>query len=137
GQADLQPVLHAHGGAIEMQGTGPAVPWMPLAADAPAGSLTLTVADDLTGWREGDAVLITGTVKLPDDPACLVPVCLGDPTKAQSEERVVAFADASTHRITLTAPLTYAHGGILPSADCRACRQAVVANLTRNVVVTS
>jgi hypothetical protein len=110
---------------------------MPLAADAPAGSLTLTVADDLTGWRAGDTVLVTGTVKLPDDPACSVPPCQGDPTKGQSEERVVAQVDASMHRLTLMVPLTFTHGGLLPSAECRACRQAVVANLTRNVVVTS
>ncbi len=124
GQPGLQPVLHAHGGAIEMQGSGPAVPWMPLSGDVPAGGVTLDVNDDLTGWRVGDTVLVTGTVKLELD---------RDPV--QSEERVIASVEG--HRLTLTVPLTHAHGGVQPSAECRTCRQAVVANLTRNVLVTS
>jgi len=138
GLPGMQPALHAHGGAVEMHGSGPKVPWSTLMADAPAGSVTLSVTDDLTGWKAGDAIVVTGTVKLKDHPtSCPFPNCGGDPATMQSEERVIASVDAMAHRLTLTKPLVHAHGGVLPSAACRACRQAQVANLTRNVVITS
>ncbi len=121
GQPKLQPVLHAHGGRIEMHGSGPMVPWMPLMGNVSVGSKTLTLAEDLTGWKAGDTILVTGTVK----------------RAQQTEERIVAAIDPKAKKITLSSPLTYAHGGIMPTASCRTCRQAVVANLTRNVSVRS
>jgi len=142
GQIGLQPVLHAHGGRIDLHGTGPLHPWSRLAMNSAAGITTLTMADDLTGWKAGDRIIITSTRKPEIVAGCtatepfhfgtfdtvLESVTCMDPATRQQEENVIRSVSGNT--ITLAAPLMYGHLGTFP-------RQAAVGNLTRNVIVSS
>jgi len=112
GQPDLAPALHTHGGLVALYGA-PKRAWTLLAADAPIGATTLTLAEPPDGWRVGDHLVLSGTHPQ------------GTP---QPEEVVVAALSGAT--VTLAAPLQVAHLGTAP-------RQAAVGNLTRNIVVTS
>src|SRR5205823_2348959 len=122
--------------------TGPLHPWSRAVANAPAGTMTLTVADDLTGWKAGDRIIITSTRKPEILAGCTAtdPFHFGtfdtvlesltciDQSTMQDEDNVIRAVTGNT--ITLAAPLIYGHLGTFP-------RQAAVGNLTRNVIVTS
>src|SRR5207249_11969586 len=142
GQPGLQPVLHSHGGRIDLHGTGPLHPWSRLAVDSAYGTTTLTVADDLTGWKAGDRIIITGTRKPEILAGCAATdpfhfgtfdtvleslACIDTTTRQQEENTILSV---SGHTIMLAVPLNYGHLGTFP-------RQAAVGNLTRNVIVTS
>src|SRR5207247_7029490 len=142
GQPGLQPVLHAHGGRIDLHGTGPLHPWSRLAMNSAAGITTLTMADDLTGWKAGDRIIITGTRKPGVLAGCtalegfhfgtfdtrLESITGMDPATPQKVENTISSVSGNT--IMLAAPLIYGHLGTFP-------RQAAVGNLTRNVIVSS
>jgi len=82
-----------------------------LAGSVANGSSTITVVGQ-TGWRPGDHLVITSTSLNP----------------SESEEGYIASISGS--KISLAAPLKYPHDGAAPA-------QGEVADLTRNVVVTS
>ena len=102
------------GGRIELRGE-PRVSWTRLASTAPAGSRDLTLATS-TGWRAGDRLALAPT---------------GFDAR-EAEEVVVERAEGE--RVTLTAPLRFAHWGeVSDGVDER----AEVGLLTHNVVVRS
>lgn len=82
-----------------------------LAADAHAGAREIQVTDPVD-WKVGDHIVITSTTRRPED----------------TEESYVQEINGRT--IVLSRPLLNWHGGTAPA-------QAEVANLTRNVVITS
>jgi hypothetical protein len=82
-----------------------------LAADAHAGAREIQVTDAVD-WKAGDHIVITSTTRRPED----------------TEESYVQAINGRT--IVLSRPLLSWHGGVAPA-------QAEVANLTRNVVITS
>lgn len=82
-----------------------------LAQDAYPGAKTITVQDPV-GWKRGDFVIITSTTTRPKD----------------TERNRVARVNGNV--ITLRKPLRQWHSGVSPT-------QAEVANLTRNVLITS
>jgi hypothetical protein len=98
-------------GRLEIHGAPMDRTFAKLAADAPKGSTTVKVADDLS-WRVGDHIVITSTSLFP----------------SETEENYIA--GISGREITLAKPLNYSHDGVAPA-------QGEVADLTRNVVVTS
>ena len=146
GQTMLQPVLHTHGGTVDIHGSPLTNTWTMLTQNAAAGASTLTVANSVSDWKVGDKIIITGTNKMrvkgqtSDDPmvqpivtsaGCDVRTqdfnCL-DSSTFQAEERTIASVSGNT--ITLSSPLTYLHKG-------SAHYEAAVGNLTRNIVITS
>jgi hypothetical protein len=82
-----------------------------LVADAHAGAREIQVTDAVD-WKAGDHIVITSTTRRPED----------------TEESYVQAINGRT--IVLSHPLLNWHGGVAPA-------QAEVANLTRNVVITS
>lgn len=98
-------------GMLEIHGTPVGKTFTKLAASVQSGSNTLTVSDNL-GWHVGDHIVITSTSLFP----------------SETEENYIA--SLSGNRVTLAKPLNYSHDGVAPA-------QGEVADLTRNVVVTS
>ncbi len=147
GQVRLQPVIHTHGGTLDIHGAPIQNTWTTLTQDAPAGAATLTVKDSVGDWKVGDTIIVTGTNKIyvkgqtgelpnqnpitPLPSGCTIisssPDCI-DPAQFQVEEAIIASVSGAT--ITLTAPLKNTHLGTFP-------RQAAVGLLSHNVVITS
>ncbi len=98
-------------GTLEIHGAPLAKTFTKLAATASTGTTKLVVMD-ATGWHAGDHIVISSTSLLP----------------SETEENWVAGIKGNT--ITLAKPLNYSHDGVVPA-------QGEVADLTRNVVVTS
>lgn len=98
-------------GDLEIHGSPVNPTWTRLAATAPAGSTTLTLTQDVN-WQPGDHLVVATTSLNP----------------MESEEAWVSSVSGNT--VTLQSPLKYEHDGTAPA-------QAEVADLTRNVVVTS
>jgi hypothetical protein len=105
------PVIVSMGGRIEIHGSPVQYTFTNLAADAPAGSNTITVTDPVS-WTPGSHVVITSTSFDP----------------YETEDANVSSVNGNT--ITLTAPLQFTHNGTDPT-------RAQVGILTRNVVITS
>jgi len=98
-------------GTLEIHGAPIEKTFTKLAATALNGTTKLVVVD-ATGWHVGDHVVISSTSLFP----------------SETEENYVAGIKGNT--ITLAKPLSYSHDGVAPA-------QGEVADLTRNVVVTS
>jgi hypothetical protein len=98
-------------GHLEIHGAPARKIFSKLVATTVSGSTTITVADNLA-WHVGDHVVITSTSLVP----------------GETEENSVAAI--SGNKITLARPLNYSHDGVAPA-------QGEIADLTRNVVVTS
>ena len=98
-------------GEIRMHGSPLRYVYTHLSADANSGSRIL-ISKDSTNWQKGDRIAIASTTLRPQD----------------SEQAIIE--SISGRRITLVAPLRHWHSG----TDITA---AEVANLTRNVVITS
>jgi len=98
-------------GDLEIHGS-PATPtWTRLAATAQAGASLLTLSTPVN-WKVGDHIVVAST----------------SDRLQESEENYLAGIAGTT--VTLATPLRYEHDGTAPT-------QAEVADLTRNVVVTS
>ena len=102
------------GGRIEWHGTEPGVSWLHLAATAPVGAKSITIENDVTGWKMGDRIVLAST----------------DFDAHQAEERAITAIHGN--EITLKEPLRYTHWGrIEDGVDER----GEVALLTRRIVV--
>lgn len=119
------PAIVCCGGRMELHGTPLERTWVKLGAPAQAGATELTVQNDIGGWRVGDRVIVTATVRQQKTKKTFKP-STADST--QTEERLIAKLDGRT--VTLDKPLEFAHTA---DGDYR----ADVANLSRNVVVES
>jgi len=104
-------IMVMYGGSLQIHGAPLAKTFTKLSAPAPQGSTQLLVADPV-GWNVGDHVVITSTSLF----------------AGETEENTIK--GVAGNLITLMKPLNYSHDGISPA-------QGEVADLTRNVVVTS
>jgi hypothetical protein len=98
-------------GDLEIHGSPLTPTWTRLASTAQAGAKSLTLSQAV-GWKAGDHIVVASTSLNP----------------AESEEDWIASVSGNT--VLLQNPLKYEHDGTAPT-------QAEVADLTRNVVVTS
>lgn len=98
-------------GHLEIHGTPLTTTWTRLAGTALPGDRSLDLATNV-GWSSGDHIIVASTSLRPQE----------------SEENWVTAVSGNT--ITLSQPLRFEHDGGAPT-------QAEVADLTRNVVVTS
>ena len=134
-QERMAPVIHAHGGRVEMHGAPKAKTWIKLAQDANAGTKQIVLSEEMKDWRVGDRVVLSGT----GAPVALAKLCTSgvfsnfdlsciDLTSFKAEDAVIASISGKT--ITLQSSLQYTHLGTAP-------RQGEVGLLTHNVVITS
>jgi G8 domain len=120
------PAIVCCGGRMDLHGAPMSRTWVKLGADAQPGDVEIKLAEAAEGWRPGDHVLITATRRERKEGPTLRPS--PGSTPAYSEERTVR--EVSPQWLTLDRPLTFEHAG---SGELR----GEVANLSRNVVVTS
>lgn len=113
---DSCPAIVCCGGRMDFHGAALSRTWLKLGAAAKKGDDSVMLAEEVTGWRVGDRLIITATQgDLPGD-------------QRQTEERTIKAIDGA--KLTLDAPLEHAHRG---EGDLR----GEVANLSRNVIVES
>jgi hypothetical protein len=111
------PAIICCGGRMDFHGQPLSRSWVKLGAAAKVGDATVTLAEDVKGWKVGDRVIVTGTQ-----------VHGVAKSESYTEERLVTAIDGT--KLTLDKALTMAHEG---AGEYR----AEVANLSRNVVVES
>jgi G8 domain len=119
------PAIVCCGGRMDFHGTPMSRTWVKLGGMAKAGATDVTLEETVSGWKVGDRVIVTATVRQNK-----VKKTFRDSVKdnTQTEERIIkAIAGA---KVTLDQPLKFDHEG---DGDYR----AEVANLSRNVVVES
>ncbi len=110
------PAIVCCGGRMDLHGAPLSRSWVKLGATAKKGDAEVKLAENVTGWRVGDKVIVTGTLN-------------PDYSKGwQTEERTVR--ELADGKVTLDQPLEFDHLG---TGDYR----GEVANLSRNVVVES
>jgi hypothetical protein len=105
----------------------PKTPAARLAADAPAGTLTVAVAEAIEGWRPGDVVAIPDTRHLRTNQ-------IGKDYSPQWEERTISAVSGLS--ITLSAPLAFRHFGARNAAGDVEFLPHVL-NLTRSITIRS
>jgi hypothetical protein len=119
------PAIVCCGGRMDFHGAPLSRTWVKLGAPARAGSAEITLAEPVTGWRAGDRVILTGTVRQNKQRKTF-----RESTRdsSETEERTVRALDGA--RLTLDRPLNHDHA-------CAGAYRAEVADLSRNVVVES
>jgi hypothetical protein len=122
---DSCPAVVCCGGRMDFHGAALGRTWVKLGATARAGSAEVRLSEPVTGWRVGDRVILTATVRQNKRLKTFRPSVRDDPS---TEERRIAALDGT--RLTLDRPLAKDHLG---EGDYR----GEVANLSRNVVVES
>lgn len=120
------PAIVCCGGRMDLCGAPLSRTWTKLGADARQGDRLVTLAEEVTGWRAGDRVIITATQR--DANAMGTRRRGAGNRKAFTEERTIRQVDGK--RLTLDEPLGLTHTG---SGDFR----GEVADLSRNVVIES
>ncbi len=114
------PALVCCGGRMDFHGAPLSRTWVKLGNTAKKGDGTVTLSEEVTGWRVGDRVIITATRLGRDN---------GQGTDLmETEERVVTKIEGTA--ITLDKPLIHQHLG---TGEFR----GEIANLSRNVIVES
>lgn len=105
--------------------------WVKLGATALKGDSAVTLADEVTGWRVGDRVLLTATerqYKASKDAKLAQTFKPSTRDLTQTEERRIVAIDG--RKLTLDAPLAFKHLG-------DGAYRGEAANLSRNVLVES
>ena len=119
------PAIVCCGGRMEFHGAEMNHTWVKLGATAKRGAAEIPLQDAVTGWRAGDHIFLTGTLRQKKTAKTfLTSVRMG----TQTEERTIK--ELRGLLLVLDRPLQYDHEG---DGDYR----AEVANLSRNVVVES
>ena len=129
----VDPEQYGHGlvafGEVTMIGQ-PRIPtFSRMAGELAAGSTTLTLGDDLSGWAPGDRLIVPDS-RQPIDPNWMNLAAW----QPQWEERTVQSVNGRV--VTLTAPLAYSHPGAR-DADGVMRFLPHVGNLGRSIVVRS
>jgi G8 domain len=119
------PAIVCCGGRMEFHGTPMNRTWVKLGGPAKADDTTVSLAEQVTGWRVGDRVFLTATTRQ-NKRAGTFKASTRDNT--QTEERVITAVNGT--RLTFDKPLAFDHRA---EGDYR----GEVANLSRNVVVES
>lgn len=119
------PALVCCSAQMEIHGSPMNRTWVKLGENAGPEDTTVTLAEDVTGWRVGDEVIVTGSIH-----GYSGRTFRGDyeKPKGQTEERTITKIDGRT--LTLNKPLANEHFG---EGEFR----SEVANLSRNVIVES
>jgi G8 domain len=120
------PAIVCCGGRWDVHGTPLAHSWVKIGAPAEKGSLAVTLAEPVAGWRVGDRVIVTATGRIRIRYNSIEPPSVRE--THQTEERTIRAIDGT--KLTLDAPLEFAH-------TCVKNRRAEVANLSRNVIIES
>jgi hypothetical protein len=119
------PAIVCCGGRMDFHGAPLSRTWVKLGATARAGTAEVTLAESVTGWRAGDRVIVTATVRQNKVKKTFRPSVRDDPA---TEERVLRAVDGA--KLTLDRPLAKDHQG-------DGAYRGEVADLSRNVVVES
>ncbi len=117
------PAIVCCAGRLDLHGAPLTNTWLKLGQTSKPGDKSVVVQGDMTGWKPGDQVIVTGTYH-PDGNE-KTPVLA---TTFQTEERLISNSRGNTLR--LDKPLTFEH---YAEGEFR----GEVANLTRNVVIES
>jgi hypothetical protein len=119
------PAVVCCGGRMDFHGAPMNRTWVKLGAPAQAGSAEVTLAEPVTGWRAGDRVILTATVRQNK-----VKKTFRESTRdaTATDERFIQAIDGT--KLTLDKPLAHDH-------QCEGDYRGDVANLSRNVVVES
>ncbi len=119
------PAIVCCGGRMDLHGTPMSRTWVKLGKTAAKGVASIDLAEPVPGWKPGDRVIVTATLRQ-------VVLDKGDvpslKARAQTEERTVVAIHGTT--LTVDRPLRFQHLG---EGDFR----GEVANLSRNVVIES
>lgn len=119
------PAIVCCGGRMDFHGAPLNRSWVKLGAAARAGAAEVTLAEPVTGWRVGDRVVLTATVR---QNKIKKTFRASTRDETATEERIVKAIEAD--RLTLDRPLAHDH-------SCEGVYRGDVANLSRNVVVES
>lgn len=117
------PALVCCSARMELHGAPLSRTWVKLGRDVAPGDRSVTIDKAVTGWRVGDEVIVTGTVRKERRGTHR-----NDPESVQTESRRIAKIEGTT--LHLDKPLLHQHSG---SGEFR----GEVANLSRNVIVES
>ena len=114
-QKESCPAIVCCGGRMDFHGAAMNRTWVKLGAPASKGSRTMTLAEEVSGWKVGDKIVVTAT---------------NTEYRKEffSEERTIAALEGT--KLTLNEPLVNDH-------SCEGIYRGEVANLSRNVVVES
>ncbi len=122
---DECPAIVCCGGRMDFHGAELKRTWVKLGATAEKGSPSVLLAQQVSGWRVGDRVIVTATkhriVADGDDVSSVA-------TQPQTEARTIRAIDGS--KLELDSPLEFKH-------QVRDSLRGEVALLSRNVVVES
>jgi hypothetical protein len=119
------PALVCCSARMELHGSPMNRTWVKLGKDVDVGDASVVLDEDVTGWRVGDEVIVTGSKheyaggSFRDDPDAM-----------GTESRIIKVIDAKHRTLVLDRPLDNAHFG---SGEFR----SEVANLSRNVIIES
>ena len=119
------PALVCCAARMELHGAPLSRTWVKLGANAAAGDRSVVPADDITGWRVGDEVIVTGS-----EHQYASGSFRDDPDAVGTEIRVIRTIDRKQRTLGLDRPLENVHFG---SGRFR----SEVANLSRNVIIES
>lgn len=122
---DSCPAIVCCGGRMDFHGAPMNRTWVKLGTSTQQGDSRVKLAEAVTGWRVGDRVIITGTVRQHKPSKTFLPSVRDS---SQTEERLIVAIEGDM--LTLNKPLDFDHRG---SGEY----QAEVANLSRNVTVES
>lgn len=117
------PAIACCSARMEIHGSPLNHTWVKLSQDVAAGSNTVHVAKPLTGWRVGDEVIVTGSVRKGSGGSYR-----NNPEEATTEQRRIKAINGN--QIQLDQPLAYEHSGS-GRFHCE------IANLSRNVIIES
>ncbi|HLU47560.1 MAG TPA: G8 domain-containing protein, partial [Planctomycetota bacterium] len=113
------------GGRMELHGAPMSRTWIDLGADAKKGDERVALDEDVTGWRAGDTVIITGSEHRSSN---AIGGFRGNVHRLETEERRISSIEGRT--IVLDRPLEHDHAGTGP-------HRSEIANLSRTVVIES
>ncbi|MEX0715702.1 MAG: G8 domain-containing protein [Planctomycetaceae bacterium] len=113
---DDAPAIACCSARMDIHGAPLSRTWLKLGRNAEAGDETVTLAEEVTGWKVGDEVILTDSTQ-----------SYGS-RRSGTEERTITAIEGTT--VTLDEPLVYEHSG---EGEFR----SEIANLSRNVVIES
>jgi len=122
---DSCPAIVCCAGAMDFHGAPLSRTWVKLGSPATAGDQKIILAEPVSGWRAGDHLILTATVRQNKVKKTYQP-SVRDST--QTEERQIKAIEGAT--VTLDKPLQFDH-------QAEGAYRADVANLSRNVIVES
>lgn len=124
---DSCPALVDCGGRMEFHGAELNHTWVKLGALAKPGDAMITLAEEPTGWRVGDKLVVVGTTRQSKHPDKKT---FREHARDLTETEERTLRSVNGRQITLDAPLEHTH---IVEGEMR----GEVANLSRNVIVES